>query len=147
LSVTIEIYGADEVAERLENAADELQQEVEVSLANVLDDIAEYARSIAPKRTGNYAGSIQVVQLGPMEFGLTADAEYAAIIEFGSAPHDIFPVTAKVLAFEVNGEQVFAKYVHHPGTMPQMILHTAIEDNHDAIVEAVRIGVEAALSR
>lgn len=43
---------------------------------------------------------------------------YAAIHEFGgkTAAHRIEARNAKVLAFQMGGEQVFAKFVNHPGS-------------------------------
>lgn len=43
-------------------------------------------------------------------------APYVTYLEEGTSPHDIFPVTRKMLKFEVNGKTVFARSVHHPGS-------------------------------
>lgn len=45
-----------------------------------------------------------------------ASAPYAKAVNDGSKPHMIYPRTAKVLRFVVGGHEVFAKFVHHPGT-------------------------------
>jgi hypothetical protein len=42
-------------------------------------------------------------------------ASYAPFVEFGTAPHEIRPVNAKVLANKKTG-QFFGTLVHHPGT-------------------------------
>jgi hypothetical protein len=42
-------------------------------------------------------------------------ASYAPFVEFGTAPHEIRPVNAKVLANKKTGE-FFGTLVHHPGT-------------------------------
>lgn len=39
-------------------------------------------------------------------------------VEFGTPPHIIRAKNAKALHFKVDGEDVFAKTVHHPGTRP-----------------------------
>jgi hypothetical protein len=82
---------------------------------------------------------------GECRFIIGASAAYAAIIEFGSMPHFILPRNVKALRFEVDGEEVFAKWVHHPGTAPQLIMHTAKKDNYEKIIQAVRDGVREAL--
>ena len=43
-------------------------------------------------------------------------APYVTYLEEGTGPHDIFPVTRKMLKFKVNGKTVFARSVHHPGS-------------------------------
>lgn len=48
-------------------------------------------------------------------------------LEEGTRPHIIRPVRAKALRFEVDGEVVFARLVHHPGTSPSPWLAPAFE--------------------
>jgi hypothetical protein len=43
-------------------------------------------------------------------------APYAQYVENGTPPHDIKPKGGKTLRFEVAGEVLFRKVVHHPGT-------------------------------
>ncbi len=45
-----------------------------------------------------------------------ATAPHALFVHEGTRPHDIVPRNARVLAFKVGGEQVFATRVRHPGT-------------------------------
>jgi hypothetical protein len=145
--ISIEVSGADEAADFFANASAELRTAIHTNLDQVCQEIADYARSIAPKRTGHYSETIYYMAQGECRFIIGASAAYAAVIEFGSMPHFILPRTAKVLRFEVDGETVFAKYVHHPGTAPQLIMHTAKKDNYEKIVQAVRDGVREALGR
>ena len=45
--------------------------------------------------------------------------DIVTFLEFGTAPHVITPKNpGGVLVFEVGGETVFARIVHHPGTKP-----------------------------
>jgi hypothetical protein len=143
--ISISVTGADEAADFFSRASAELRTAVHTSLERVCQEIADYARSIAPKRTGHYADSIFYRAEGECRFIIGAGAEYAAVIEFGSMPHFIIPRTARVLRFEVDGETVFAKWVHHPGTAPQMIIHRAKIDNYEKIVQAVRDGIREAM--
>jgi HK97 gp10 family phage protein len=145
LSIRITVTGVDEAAEHMAEAAHQLSSAVHTRLEYVCQEIADYARSIAPKRTGHYSETIYYMAQGECKFVIGASAAYAAIIEFGSMPHFILPRNAKVLRFEVDGETVFAKWVHHPGTMPQLIMHRAKKDNYEKIIQAVRDGVREAL--
>jgi phage gpG-like protein len=49
----------------------------------------------------------------------SGDVKYARIQEYGgtTSPHDIFPTKGKALAFVMDGKQIFAKVVHHPGSV------------------------------
>ena len=145
--ISISVTGADEAAEFFSEASAELRMSVHTSLERVCQEIADYARSISPKRTGHYAESIFYRTEGECKFVIGAGAEHAAVIEFGSMPHFILPRNVRALRFEVDGETVFAKWVHHPGTVPQLIMHRAKKDNYEKIVQAVRDGIREALKR
>ena len=50
------------------------------------------------------------------------------LLENGTRPHDIFPINANALKFTINGETVFAKKVHHPGTQPYLFYYNALQN-------------------
>jgi hypothetical protein len=92
-----------------------------------------------PIRTG------YLVQNWGFEIGnLTArwypKAQYAPYVEFGTAPHIIKPVNARVLANAKTGE-IFGTLVHHPGTKPnpfmERILGSAQPDISTLFVQAL----------
>jgi HK97 gp10 family phage protein len=47
------------------------------------------------------------------------DTPYAGYVEFGTKPHEIRAKGRKPMVFTVNGQKVFARVVHHPGTRAQ----------------------------
>ena len=51
------------------------------------------------------------------------------LIEYGTRPHLIEPLQAQVLHFTKGGQDVFAKYVFHPGTPEQPHLIPALQKN------------------
>lgn len=63
-----------------------------------------------------------------------ADTPYAKYVELGTAAHDIVPTKAKALAFMLDGKQVFAKSVHHPGTKGQLFMRRAFDDMKAEII-------------
>lgn len=83
--------------------------------------IQETAVLNAPRRTGVYQRSIEY----DGNVTVTANADYSACIEYGTQAHEIRPVTAKALHFQVNGEDVFAKKVMHPQTQPNPVMRKA----------------------
>lgn len=89
-----------------------------------------------PYRTGNLLQSFRY-QIGRLQARWTPTARYAPFVEFGTRPHPIFPVNARVLAWQkggigkyvtagsgrryyktAKGTMVFAAHVNHPGTKP-----------------------------
>lgn len=83
-----------------------------------------------PVKTGRLRGSLGIkvmsdkVIIGPN----VNQAPYAPYVEFGTKPHDIKPKKAGgVLVFTMNGQKVFARKVHHPGTRAQPFVVPAFE--------------------
>jgi len=67
----------------------------------------------------------------------SAGVPYAAIQEFGgkTSAHDIIAKNAKALAFSGEGGIVFAKHVHHPGSIipPRSYLASSLSELHDEL--------------
>ncbi len=108
----------------LDRLSRELRQKFIERLADVVWASAFYG---APWRTGRLAGSI-VKEVSEGEAEIQALAPYAAFVEFGTAPHEIRPVNASVLAFEAAGKMVFTPFVRHPGSRANPFMERAAED-------------------
>lgn len=91
-------------------------------------DIAyEELEKTTPKRS-SYLWYSTITQLSENMVIVKPTAFYAAYVERGTAPHMIYPRSpGGVLAFEIGGQTVFAKYVSHPGTRPTFFIKTARE--------------------
>ena len=111
----------NEVASKLSR---ELRQKLVERLADAAWASAFYG---APWRSGRLAGSI-IKEVGDGEAEIQALAPYAVFVEKGTAPHEIRPVNASVLAFEASGKMIFAAIVRHPGTKPDPFMERAAED-------------------
>ena len=89
--------------------------------------IAETMRMKAPVRGGFLRDSIVIRKNGDaVEVGPTTP--YAAYVEFGTRPHIIEPVQASALAFEIDGQAVFAKRVQHPGFPGKFFVKSTSEE-------------------
>lgn len=127
----------------------EAQQEVAMEVCN---DV----KTLAPKKTGQYAESIKTsettVNGGVIKTKIYTDAKVISksgntynlgyLLETGTSPHVIEPVDAKVLHFQINGEDIFTKRVQHPGTVAQPHFSKALQMNkllyRQKINEAIR---------
>ena len=71
---------------------------------------------------------------------------YADIQEYGgrTSPHDIVPVKAQALRFMMEGKTVFAKIVHHPGSLipERSYLRSALSDMQNQIVSELEQAVQ-----
>jgi hypothetical protein len=77
-----------------------------------------------------------VKEIGDGEASIQALAPYAMYVVKGTAPHEIRPINASVLAFEVGGKMVFTPLVHHPGTKPNPFMQRAVEEARSKVDEA-----------
>lgn len=107
-------------------------------------------------RTGNLRRSIQhkVDQSAAAVTGTvysSGDVKYAAIHEFGgrTKAHVIEAASGKTLAFTMNGKQVFARRVNHPGSkIPERsFLRSSLTDMRDEIVAGLHQAVADALKK
>lgn len=107
--------------------------------------IQQNIRNTFTMRTGNLLNSIStgktVEQSGDTIIGSIGPVgvKYAAIHEFGgiTPPHIILPRVAKVLRFQMGRQEVFARYVNHPGSKipARPYLRPALERNREKIKE------------
>ena len=118
-----------------------------------MDDNLDGARLQA--RTGTLKASV-LDELALTDDGISVSLEtsgvpYAAIQEYGgvTSAHDILPVKARALAFAGAGGTVFARRVHHPGSVipARHPFGTALTSLHDEIgagfKDALRIALGA----
>ena len=119
-----------------DEVASKFSKELRQKLVEKLADMA-YASAFfgAPWKTGKLAGSI-VKEMGDGEASIQALAPHAVYVVKGTRPHEIRPVNALVLAFEVGGRMVFTHLVRHPGTQPNPFMQRAVEDARSKIGEA-----------
>ncbi len=110
-----------------EEVAKYLSGPMRQKLMEKLSDIAYVSAFYgAPWRTGRLAQSI-VKEVGEGEAKISALAPHAAFVVYGTAPHEIRPVNARVLAFDAKGKLVFASLVRHPGTKPNPFMQKGVD--------------------
>lgn len=111
-----------------------------------------------PWRTGNLLQSFRF-RSTPSQARWYPTARYAPFVEFGTAPHDIYPVNARVLAWPSGGTggryvtaksgrqyyrsgsggtTIFAAHVHHPGTKPRPFMKQIVEKSAPEITQLFR---------
>lgn len=118
--------------------------------------ICEDVKTLAPNKTGQYRESIKVGETirdkNIIETPIYTDAVVISskgnkynlgyLLETGTSPHIIEPVFAKVLHFQINGEDIFARRVKHPGTISQPHFSLGLQMNKliykQKIGEAIR---------
>ncbi len=132
---------------------------------------ADYARSnhAYKDKTGaltrSISGRLETSTRGGAVGVIEATAPYASEVEKGTAPHEIRPkassgfvgpvrrgqsrrasddigTTRTALRFDMGGEQVFARVVHHPGTAPHPFIGPAAQKAERVILREVEVSQE-----
>lgn len=115
-------------------------------------DIGLDVRKLAPKDTGRYADSIKVSKTenegNHIITKIYTDAQVISskgtpynlgyLLETGTSPHIIEPVNAKFLHFLINGKDVYAKRVQHPGTVAMPHFQPSLEANKNNYNNKIR---------
>ncbi len=84
--------------------------------------VEDEAKESAPHDSGYYRNNIGFDGKNKV----IANAKYSATLEYGSKPHIIEPTGGKkALAFQIDGQEIVVKKVHHPGTKPLAIMRNA----------------------
>jgi len=119
------------------------------AISRLINELSEYAekamREEAPERTGALKRSIRRTVSG-FESEISPQVSYVVYVEYGTRPHTITPVRAKVLRFEVGGEIVFTRLVHHPGAKPNPFVRRTAEKTMRKVPSAWRSVWEAAVA-
>lgn len=97
-------------------------------------------RGIVPVKSG-YLVQDWGVDIGNLMAKYYPKARYAGFVEFGTRPHEIRPVTKKVLANRKTG-QIFGKLVHHPGTRPNPFMERIIDSAKPEIDNLFKTALE-----
>lgn len=101
-------------------------------LENTGRRVVNRAKILCPVDTGRLRASIKgkasrTWTLRP-QFTVFSNVDYAPMVHDGTRPHIIRPRTKQVLKFNVGGQVVFAKVVHHPGTRARPFLDRALAE-------------------
>jgi phage gpG-like protein len=146
----VSLEGQAELAERLGAMPDRLR----AALAEKVDALAQnlfaqvvgvnLSGGVLRARSGALRDSIRM-QVSQQDGSIGADVfsdgdiPYAAIQEYGgkTAAHEILPDKARALAFVLNGKQVFARRIQHPGSLipERSYLRSALEEQGDDIAQ------------
>lgn len=112
---------------KVEDVFEKVSQVYDVLAERTAKAIRDEAANLSPVRTGKLMASWNYVKISDGRYVVGSRMFYAPYLEFGTRPHVIRPKQARALRFEVDGEVVYARYVHHPGIKPMGFVRKAIK--------------------
>lgn len=136
-------YHYNKLVEKIDRFNDRIVDNVIKAQQETAKIICDDVKELAPKDTGEYMESIKVgestVNRNKISTEVYTDAvvetkdgtryNLGYLLETGTSPHLIEPYDAKVLHFVIDGKDVFAKRVFHPGTVAQPHFSTGLNMN------------------
>lgn len=135
----IKVEGLDELVKNTKKASKDLHGLLLQTMKKATTKIKNDARRIRPgsfkNRTGNLRRSIDRRVFSAAKGVVFVGEKYGKYVEFGTRPHIIRPKNAKMLAFRVGGQLVFARQVNHPGSKPYPYMKPAFEENKNKVLK------------
>lgn len=115
-SITFDTTSVNEFAVQIRMAEELLPAEIDAATKQAMTTLRRaigqlYGKNLARKWTvtSSTAGDLVTITA-------STNDPIVSYYEFGTRPHIISARNAHVLRFQMHGQVVFAKYVHHPGT-------------------------------
>lgn len=139
MQLNVSIPDLNQVLNQIENHMDARLNGIKRVIVESAATIEGTAISLAPEDEGNLKNSINTdISNSGLTANVSASAEYAPHVEFGTDPHVIRAQPGRTLAFEVDGKMVFRKQVNHPGTKAQPFMFPAWESERPRYISALR---------
>src|SRR5581483_10664858 len=136
MPVIIQIQGLSELEAGVGRGMVEMQAAVKVAMTKSVSAIQISARELSPYKTGTLRRSIYTeVTEGGLRGMVAQDtniAPYGPMLEFGTSPHDIYPVTKKALYWA--GAANPYRHVFNPGISPRPFMSPALQKSTDKII-------------
>jgi HK97 gp10 family phage protein len=99
-------------------------------------DVEANAKAIVPVDTGTLKNSIQMEMTSPTSAIVSAHAEYAEAVEYGTRPHVIRPKSKKALYWPGASHPVMM--VSHPGSRAKPFMRPAAEKVKQSFLAALQ---------
>jgi len=151
-ALTITLIGFPEARARLLAMSDALASRFLVDATTSAALIVQTDAAIrAPVKTGNLRRSLHTEvltstrSLAIVQVGVGKEVTYARAVEFGSAPHVIYPRNKKALMWP--GARHPVAFVRHPGTRAHPFLIPALMQNLGRIKGEIVAALEALIGR
>lgn len=146
-SVTVQLTGRGMGIYSVRDAINKWETEI---APIVLSEIRRRAPVGDGPGSGRLRDSISIQRVrggGGIQVRFVSSAPYAAYVENGTVPHRIEPRQALALHWQSNGQDVFARYVNHPGTKANPFVKRAIEATKPVMARMLRQAVEKELKK
>lgn len=129
-TLSVQIVGLDDFISDVNAAGVQSQSLVNAALQNSATKIQSNVRDRAPHQTGALQRSV-LTSVNYPSASVSVNESYGAYVEYGTAPHDIFPVNKKALFWK--GALNPYKAIHHPGTKPNPFFAPGVDASSDYI--------------
>jgi len=138
VEIKVQMEGLKELQEAFRKAPKLSLEETSKAVQKTVLTLQKQSMKEAPVNKqsggGNLRQNIRSKMTSKLSGVVEAKANYSIFVHEGTAPHEIRPVNARVLANKRTGE-FFGKLVHHPGTRPNPFFIRAINASKKQITE------------
>ena len=145
--MTVEIKGAESIYRVMAAVGGGAREKMLVTMRKIAGTMTQYVKdnklsgNPIQRRSGRLSRSVSphTSQSGSSISGSTGtNVKYAKYLEYGTSPHVILPVRAKMLSWMQGGRRVFARKVNHPGNPAFRPFRGTLEETAPQNVESIR---------
>jgi len=136
----------ENVTKAQKETAKKIQEDAKDIISSKINSGGTYVNSIKVSDTKKESNAITTKIYTDATVSTLGGATYnlGYLLENGTSPHLIEPLNSSVLRFEINGETIFAKRVHHPGTIAREHFKPALEQNEYVYLENIEKAIREA---
>ena len=155
-TLKVEVEGFEQISSRLGRSRTLVLGALNRTLRRAGAHFVPALKSRTPVRTGKLRASTRFQLKGTDESmrvevrqgaRSAAGVMYRPFVTGGTRPHEIRPVNAKALRFNIGGRTVFAKRVNHPGTKPNPYHEDTLREELPEITRIAREEAERLAGR
>lgn len=119
----------------------QMDKQTEEALTSSVKEITDRAlaslQARTPIKTGRLRSAYHKIVLG-LTGQILNPTSYFWMVEKGTRPHSIVAKDARALHFSIDGQEVFAKSVQHPGTRGAFMIRDTVEEIRSVAPEVVK---------
>ena len=146
VEVVIRVEGLEQAIESAQYFPGEADKAIDLVMHRAASMGMAWMTPDTPVKTGALRQSLFSNQFSASSMEIGATAPHSVYVHQGTRAHEILPVRARALRFEIGGQVIFARRVWHPGTKANPFVKRTVDKLvtfiHSEFIDRMRLFME-----